>query len=412
MPEQAQCVAIDSADQKSEERVLRATLARTLNEALAPLLQGAPALSDQARALAESFDDARAMPADDDLRLFFARIAMHGDDIASRQQQLQQLLTLLLDNIGELIEEDAWLRGRLGAVRRMLAGPLDERSLGGAADSLKEAIHQQGRLKGSLAEARSAVKTMLMRFIDRLGAAAASTDDYHRKIERHAQQIGRAADIGELERILEALLSDTRSSQQETLRSRDEMVSLRQQVVDAEARIRELEQQLEQMGELVREDQLTGALNRRGLDEAWSRESARAARRGTPLCVALIDLDDFKRLNDSHGHAAGDAALAHLVRVARRTLRTMDVVCRFGGEEFAVLLPDTPPGHALQAIERLRQELARRVLVHAEHVLELRFSAGVTQCRDGENLAAAMERADAALYQAKHEGKNRVVLAD
>ena len=95
------------------------------------------------------------------------------------------------------------------------------------------------------------------------------------------------------------------------------------------------------MSELVREDQLTGSLNRRGLDDVFERERARADRRGTPLCIAMLDLDDFKRLNDTYGHLAGDDALSHLVKVVKDTLRSMDVIARFGGEEFLILLPET-----------------------------------------------------------------------
>ena len=127
---------------------------------------------------------------------------------------------------------------------------------------------------------------------------------------------------------------ETRIAQTEALRSRDQMLSARQEVQEAEMRIHALESKLEQMSELVREDQLTGGLNRRGLDEVLERELARADRRHSPLCIAMLDVDDFKQLNDTHGHTVGDAALVHLVRVMKDALRTVDAVARFGGEEF------------------------------------------------------------------------------
>lgn len=238
---------------------------------------------------------------------------------------------------------------------------------------------------------------MLRALLRRFGTAADGGDPGMPQ----ALPLGEMVAIEELNRILKA-----------TLRSRDAMQTLKRKVSDRDARIRELERQLEQMGELVREDPLTGSLNRRGFEDAFQRESARAARHAAPLCLAMLDIDDFKRLNDTWGHAAGDAALSHLVRIAHATLRTMDVVCRFGGEEFAVLLPDTTPEQAGQAIARLQQELARRALVHDGALLQLRFSAGVALCRSGEEAAAAIARADAALYRAKRTGKNRVVLAD
>jgi GGDEF domain-containing protein len=114
------------------------------------------------------------------------------------------------------------------------------------------------------------------------------------------------------------------------------------ELLAAEAQIRVLEQALTEARATAFADPLTGALNRRGFDEAYQRELARSRRRGGQLALALIDLDDFKRLNDTLGHQVGDAALVHLVSVLRKALRPSDILCRFGGEEFVVLMPDTP----------------------------------------------------------------------
>jgi diguanylate cyclase len=190
------------------------------------------------------------------------------------------------------------------------------------------------------------------------------------------------------------------------------MITARHQVQGAEARIHDLEKQLEQMSELVREDQLTGSLNRRGLDDVFEREAARSERRQSPLCVAMLDLDDFKRLNDTYGHSAGDGALIHVVRVIKDTLRTMDVIGRFGGEEFMVILPDTPLEDAKQTIKRLQRELTKRIFMYNHEKLLITFSAGVAMRNPGEDQASLIKRADEALYKAKRNGKNRVAAAE
>ena len=165
------------------------------------------------------------------------------------------------------------------------------------------------------------------------------------------------------------------------------------------------------MSELVREDQLTGSLNRRGLDDVFERETARSDRRGTPLCIALLDLDDFKRLNDTYGHQAGDSALKHLVKIVKETLRSMDVIARFGGEEFLILLPETTVEAASQTMTRLQRELTKHFFLHDNEKVLITFSAGVALRQPNEDQAALVQRADKAMYEAKKTGKNRVIVA-
>jgi diguanylate cyclase len=188
----------------------------------------------------------------------------------------------------------------------------------------------------------------------------------------------------------------------------DNLPMVRTRLHAAERRIHELEAELARMRELVCEDQLTGSLNRRGLVSVLEHTLARVQRSRSPVSVALLDMDNFKKLNDTHGHAAGDAALVHLVRIAKHTLREMDVVGRFGGEEFLIVLPDTALEDAVRAIERVQAALHRHVFLYGGASVPLTFSAGVILCRAGDDQAAVVRRADKALYQAKDAGKNRV----
>jgi diguanylate cyclase len=126
----------------------------------------------------------------------------------------------------------------------------------------------------------------------------------------------------------------------------------------------------------------------------------------------VLDLDDFKKLNDTYGHIAGDSALKHLVKVVKDTLRSMDVIARFGGEEFVILLPETTVDAAVATMTRLQRELTRHFFMHENEKLLITFSAGVALRRQGEDQAALVKRADGAMYTAKKTGKNRVVVAE
>ena len=127
---------------------------------------------------------------------------------------------------------------------------------------------------------------------------------------------------------------------------------------------------------------------------------------------ARAHLDNFKKLNDTYGHLAGDGALKHLVKVVRDTLRSMDVIARFGGEEFLILLPETTVDAAAAAMVRVQRELTRHFFLHDNEKMLITFSCGVALRHPNEDQTSLTARADRAMYQAKNSGKNRVVIAD
>jgi diguanylate cyclase len=185
----------------------------------------------------------------------------------------------------------------------------------------------------------------------------------------------------------------------------------RERAQEAEARMAQLERELDESSRLMRHDQLTGAMNRRGLEETFDKEASRARRHGKPLTVALLDLDNFKRINDSFGHRTGDEALVYLADVARNNLRPQDTLARHGGEEFILLYPETELDQAHIALVRLQRELTRTLFLFEDKKLLITFSAGVTGWNPGETLDQVLARADAAMYEAKETGKNKVVVA-
>ena len=403
-------------DDNQQVRLLRELLTRTLTLAVASLLADRPELASEAESLAAAIKEAQTEAALNDaasrLKQLCFRIELRSGDLAEQQELLLRLFRLLLDNVRDLLEEDSWMRGQVDVVQKLISGPINHHALEDASRSLKEVIYKQGTLKSSLAEAKITVKNMVTIFIDRLNAVAASTGDYHEKMDSYSQKIAQAGSINELNSVLDDVMRDTRTIQTDALNSRDDMVAARQKALDAEAKIHKLESELAQMSELAREDPLTGSLNRRGLDDVFEREQARAKRRGSPLCIALLDMDDFKNLNDTHGHGAGDDALIHVVKIVKETLRTMDVIGRFGGEEFLVVLPDTNIEDAMLVIGRLKKELTKRIFIHNNQRLLITFSAGVALSAPDEDTKSALKRADTALYKAKKAGKNRAIAAE
>lgn len=172
----------------------------------------------------------------------------------------------------------------------------------------------------------------------------------------------------------------------------------------------ELSAALARVHALATVDELTGVPNRRSFMTALAEERARAERGTRPFAVAILDVDAFKLVNDTHGHGVGDAVLAELCRVAERTVRTQDHFARFGGEEFALLLAAPTGGpDAERAVERLRVAVEAHDWADVAPGLRVTVSAGVTCWREGESAEALLARADRALYEAKATGRNRTV---
>ncbi len=165
----------------------------------------------------------------------------------------------------------------------------------------------------------------------------------------------------------------------------------------------------EQLRKLATTDGLTGVFNRRHFFELAEAEVRRCERYGQPMALAMIDVDHFKRLNDRHGHAAGDDALRALARVSAAQIRNVDVLARYGGEEFVVLLPETSLEGAVLVVERLRARVAAEVLKTPSGPDSMTVSIGVVERWQGEALDETLRRADASLYLAKAQGRDRVV---
>jgi len=329
-------------------------------------------------------------------------------------EQLGSLCRELAQGLTELAEDPSWAHGQCAALQARLQAGVSVRGVRSAAELLADTRQRQQALQAERRAARDALKDLLSGMLGEVDQLGEQTGRFCQAVVGHADAIVRAESLESLAAVVTAMLQESRAVQSAVGLSQQRLQRDRDQATSLEQRVRELESELRRLSDEVSTDALTQVANRRGLATAFAAEQARAQRGGVaaaPLSVALMDVDNFKKLNDTLGHGAGDAALKSLVAAVRDRLRPVDHLARFGGEEFVVLMPGTALNAAQQALSRLHRELTASLFMHEGKDVFVTFSAGVTLWRDGESLEATLARADEALYEAKRTGKNRTCTA-
>lgn len=275
-------------------------------------------------------------------------------------------------------------------------------------------VQAGGTLAGESSPAtagRSTADAQLMNRVDALlGKAVQTTETLSTNLDEQAGAFAGSLEAQVVEpelaltvtALLRVVAQRTKDIQATVNASQAELMVTRRSLSDIQAELIENRKLLDQ-------DALTGTDNRRAMDAILAREMARSRRDREPMSVVMVDIDHFKAVNDTHGHVAGDAALMHLTRIAKSLLRGNDAFVRYGGEEFLLVLPETALQGGVAAGRRLQAALQRNPLVHAGKTIVMTLSGGVATLTAQDTEATLIERADAALYRAKNEGRNRVL---
>lgn len=324
--------------------------------------------------------------------------------------QLRGLCAELTESLTDLAENDSWAAGQCEAMRVKIDEGLSARGIRAVSELLRDTRERQSRVRAEREGARDALKGLINRMLSELGQLGAQTGSFHDSVGRYADVIEKADTLESLAGAVREMVEESRTVQALVQQTQSRLQAEHGKARDLTQRVNELEGEMRRLSDEVSTDQLTQIANRRGLLLAFEAERTRPQGTVGPLSVGLLDIDNFKRLNDELGHSAGDEALKSLAALVSKTLRPGDHVARYGGEEFVVLLPDTPAHDGQQILTRLQRALTGGLFMHENRQVFVTFSAGVTVHRVGEPLEQALERADQALYEAKRTGKNRTCL--
>ncbi len=338
--------------------------------------------------------------------------------VQHRQNLTDQLGTLcheLTDSLTDLAENDSWAQGQSAIMRAHLAEGLTARSVKSVSELLRLTRQRQAGMRVERDTARESLKSMIHSMLTDLGELGQQTGRFQDSVSRYADVVESADSLESLAGVVREMVAESRSVHEVVSQTRQRLNEEHQRAGALTQKVDALECELKRLSNEVSTDPLTQIANRRGLLQAFEAERSRTERSGganaeAGLCVGLLDIDNFKMLNDKLGHGAGDEALKALAQVVTNTLRPTDVVARYGGEEFVVLLPQTAVDEGQQILTRLQRSLTGGLFMHDEKKVLVTFSAGVTTYRHSERIEDALERADQALYEAKRTGKNRVCI--
>ena len=360
---------------------------------------------DRALASAEGMADTTELQSDlQDACTQARRVIEHRHHV---MDQLLDLCRSLTDSLVDLAEDDSWARGQSEAMRAELDEGLTSRGARRIQQLLEDTRQRQLELKQEREAARQALKQLIHQMLSEIGALGQTTGRFQDKLSSYADTIGQADTLESLTGVVREMVSESRTVHGVISQAQERLHNEHARATELTQRVRDLEDEIRKLSDEVSTDPLTQIANRRGLMRIFDSERSRVDRQGQLLCVGLLDVDNFKKLNDTLGHHTGDEALKFLSRRVSESLRPSDALARYGGEEFVVLMPNTQVDEGQQVLTRLQRQLSAEFFTQDTHKVFITFSAGVTQYRDGEPIEQALDRADVALYEAKRTGKNR-----
>jgi len=275
--------------------------------------------------------------------------------------------------------------------------------------SINDDLYKQyieGSDSSSLVRLNSSVRTIIRELIDKIQTEQFELNSYASSLELLSKEVEKITDLKGVESLIKRLIDDTHAKAAETECFKSKVVRMSEEV-------KSLDEKIKRVSLDANTDELTGIMNRRAFKEKISETLTQCKETNNAFSIVMVDIDHFKRLNDTHGHQVGDKVLTFIASLIEKNIRGGDYVARYGGEEFVIVLPNTSLENAICVGDNIRSYLSSQKLFDKKSNLTLgvlTLSMGVATFNLGrDDLEALIERADQCLYQAKDNGRNRTV---
>jgi diguanylate cyclase len=257
-------------------------------------------------------------------------------------------------------------------------------------------------------ESARKVQAVASEIVELIRGAGIAHKEYSQQLQRQSTGFNDASNIDQVKKIVSELVTDTR-------RMIDENHKLEEKLHDSAHELQQMRNDVHHLKQETMSDTLTGVPNRRAFDNELKIRAAESIDKNRPLCLVMIDIDHFKSFNDTYGHPVGDQVLRLVARTLEEGLRSTEMLSRYGGEEFAVIVPNIKLRDCEKVAQRLRERIAAKDIVNQsknEKLGRLTISLGIAQLQAGEAISEFIDRADRALYKSKEAGRNRVTMID
>ena len=345
-----------------------------------------------------------------------AQLAHQLDEIDNQRALLlttvRALLVLMKDFTIDLAEMDtADFRGQLDQLSEFFGTETRPKTISGHFNKQKRRIVAYAEdQKQILADREQELKRIIELLSSAMTSLSTDNREFTRKIYTHSEQIEAITRLDDIRRIKEGLAAEVSHIRKSVQTKQD---SDQKRVKTLSNQVKVLQEKLDQAETKSMKDSLTGAFNRQAFDDHLRALVERNSVARTPFALLILDIDDFKKVNDNYGHQTGDRVIMALVQKCQESVRSDDFLARYGGEEFVIILPGASLRNGVKKGQHIRKKVAAARYCQAadqgEATISFTVSIGVSTYQQGDSAAAVLKRADLALYTAKAAGKNRVI---
>jgi len=332
------------------------------------------------------------------------------EEFKQEKSELISTIEVFLDSLKHFLETDELLRQKLRNLKEDIKNLDNIESIKRFKAEVKDLFVKLGVIERVLEEERKELKNIILLLAESLKEFLGNSNGFSQYLDNFIEKIKKTDDIGEIKKLKLEVIKTTMIVKENTEKIKKKLLMAEKGLKEVKERMNKLEEEIKKAKEKALYDGLTGAYTRAVFNDRIVKEVERAKREKKRLSLLMMDIDNFKKINDTYGHQMGDIVLKIIVSQMKKVIRDFDFLARYGGEEFVLILPETGDKLAKEVAERIRSKIEHTKFLYKGERIPVTISIGCAELKEDDSVESFIERADKALYEAKNSGRNRVVV--